>query len=111
MAACGISPIDRLPRDAISQDFEALSTLGIEFNLATSIDRDSLASKLAQDFHAVYVGTGADAPCPYPVQVDESSRIVVDPITFSDEHWRSVCRRECGCRIGRTIPDPIDFSR
>jgi glutamate synthase (NADPH) small chain len=73
---------DRLPGEAVLEDLEVLKTWGIEFSLSTTIDREVLAPKLANDFQAVFIGTGAEAPCPFAVQLDGSSRVVVDPITF-----------------------------
>lgn len=73
---------ERLPADAIQQDFEPLEALGIRFSLGTAVDGDLFSSQIAGDFAAVYVGTGCDAPCPLPVPVDDASRIIVDTVTF-----------------------------
>jgi glutamate synthase (NADPH) small chain len=74
--------VDQLPRTELLEDFETLGSLRVEFRLTASVDRAGLASTLEQDFDAVYIGTGRKSPCPFSVQLDAASLIMVDPLTF-----------------------------
>ncbi len=74
--------VDLLPRADLLEDFETLASLRVEFRLATAIDRNDLAPALERDFDAIYLGTGRETPCPFPVDVVDASLIIVDPLTF-----------------------------
>jgi glutamate synthase (NADPH) small chain len=79
---------DELPRAEMLADFASLTILNVAFRLDTSVNRDLLAAQLEKDFDAIYVGTGRDSTCPFPVQTDGSGLIIVDPLTFQTSNTR-----------------------
>ncbi|MDR3439966.1 pyridine nucleotide-disulfide oxidoreductase/dicluster-binding protein [Telmatospirillum sp.] len=97
-----------LPASLIETDLEVLKTVGIVVRANTSVGDDEVTiASLVDDFDAIYLGLGSRPVLDHSIdlQLDESGRAVIDPLTFATSHPKVFAG---GChRYGPAVYSPI----
>ena len=81
-------PPDLLPRDVLTHDLSVIQALGVEIRLNTTVGRSggnghsTFLTRLCEEYDAVYLGVGSHSSDIPDLQLDESGRTSIDPITF-----------------------------
>ncbi|NMB68229.1 MAG: FAD-dependent oxidoreductase [Chloroflexi bacterium] len=86
------TPPDLLPRDILLNDLQVIEDLGVEVHLNTAVGRkggnghSTFLARLCEEFDAVYLSIGPNASDIPDLELDETGKIVVDPLTFQTTH-------------------------
>lgn len=81
-------PESRLPRSVIETETAQIAKMGVEVRLNTPVSATGVAGcislgQLQREFAAVYLAVGIDPPARYSLELSESGRVTVDPLTYA----------------------------
>lgn len=82
------TPPDLLPRDVLVNDLRVIEDLGVEIYLNTPVGRkggnghSTFITRLCEEYDAVYLSIGPNASDIPDLKLDETGKVVVDPLTF-----------------------------
>jgi NADPH-dependent glutamate synthase beta subunit-like oxidoreductase len=82
------TPPDVLPRDILVKDLAIIEPLGVELRLNTAVGRkggnghSTFLSRLSEEYDAVYLSIGPNASDIHDLNLDETGKVAVDPLTF-----------------------------
>ncbi len=101
-------PSFKLPRDVVANRVKLLEDAGVRFALGLSVGRDLSWRDLANEFDAVFAGTGATRPVTLDVPGAKPDGADDPSILTADVFLRAVAKREANLPDAGTIPDALN---
>lgn len=102
-------PSFKLPRDVVANRVKLLEDAGVRFALGLSVGRDLSWRDLANEFDAVFAGTGATRPVTLDVPGARREDGQDDAFLLTaDVFLRAVAKREANLPDAGTIPDALN---
>lgn len=101
-------PSFKLPRDVVANRVKLLEDAGVRFALGLSVGRDLSWRDLANEFDAVFAGTGATRPVTLDVPGANHEGEDDPSILTADVFLRAVAKREANLSDAGTIPDALN---